>query len=129
MNDDGRYLEDVAALKRIKETTKVSAAPVKSEDFDYGEEQANMQIKKNIKNVEGGYYLILAAHKEVAKRDVFLTKAVSAGLSNVNFFYDVNSGNYFIYSDKYDNLQEAQNALGSKGKKPYNGKMVIIKVE
>jgi hypothetical protein len=52
---------------------------------------------------------------------------VSAGLSNVNFFYDVNTGTYFIYGDKYDDLQEAQNALVSKkGNKSYNGKMVIV---
>ena len=129
VGDHGRFLQDLTTLNRIKETTSLSAIPLKAEDFDYGAEQSNMQILKNIKNTEVGYYLIIAVHSEVAKRDLFLIKVVSAGQSDINFFYDVNSSNYFIYYDKFDNLQQAQMALGSKGNKPYNGKMAIVKIE
>ena len=73
--------------------------------------------------------MILAVHSDVAKRDAFVTKTVAAGQSNVNFFYDVNSSKYFIYTDKFDNIQEATEALSAKGNKPYNGKMVIVKIE
>jgi hypothetical protein len=30
---------------------------------------SSCKFKKNIKNAEGGYYMILVVHKEVAKRD------------------------------------------------------------
>jgi type IX secretion system PorP/SprF family membrane protein len=128
-NDQGRYLQDVAALKRIKETTRPSATPLKATDFDYGEEQSNMQIVKNVKNVQSGYYLIIAVHGEVAKRDNFLTKVVAAGQSDVNFFYNVSASKYYIYYNKFENLQEATKALESKGSKAYNGKMSIVKIE
>ncbi|MFV8346271.1 PorP/SprF family type IX secretion system membrane protein [Flavobacterium sp. ZB4P13] len=128
-NEDNRYQKDQEALKRIKTTTTISATKFKPEDFDYGDEQSNMKILKNIKNVEAGYYVILAVHNDVAKRDTFLTKAVAAGQSNINFFYNVNSSEYFIYYDKFDNIQEATKALETKGDKPYNGKMIIVKVE
>ncbi|MNF65249.1 hypothetical protein D3C84_470050 [compost metagenome] len=127
--DQRRYEQDMATLKRIKETTNRSATPLKTSDFDFGTEQSNMQILKKVKNVDSGYYLILAVHNESAKRDDFLTKVVSTGDSNVNFFYNVNSSEYFIYNNKFDNLQDATKALEAKGDKPYNSKMIIIKVE
>ena len=128
-NDEGRYAQDVAALKRIKETTKVSSTPLTASDFDFGEDQSNMQIIKNIKNSESGFYMILAVHNSVEKRDQFLTKAVAAGLTDINFFYNVTTSKYYIYYEKFDGLQEATKALEAKGSKPYNGKMAIVKVE
>ena len=129
VNAEEKYIQDVAALKRIKETTRLSTTPLKPEDFDFGAEQLNTQILKNIRNVDKGYYLVIAVHNDVAKRDAFLTKVVSAGQADVNFFYDVNSSNYYIYYDKFENFDDAQKALNTKGNKPYNGKMAIIKVE
>ncbi|WP_163398686.1 PorP/SprF family type IX secretion system membrane protein [Flavobacterium fluviatile] len=128
-NDEGRYAQDLAALKRIKETTKVSSTPLTESDFDFGEDQSNMQIIKNIKNSESGYYLIIAVHNSVEKRDEFLTKAVAAGRSDVNFFYSVTTSKYYIYYEKHEDLSGATKALEAKGSKPYNSKMVIVKVE
>ena len=128
-NEDDRFARDQETLKRIKETTKLSATPLKPEDFDFGNEQLNMQIIKNIKNVETGYYIVYAVHADVAKRDAFLTKTVAAGENKVNFFFDVKSSNYFIYTTRFDVLEEATKTLESRGNKPYNAKMVVIKVE
>ncbi|SHF83755.1 type IX secretion system membrane protein, PorP/SprF family [Flavobacterium fluvii] len=129
VNEGDRFSQDKATLERIKETTPYSATLLKPADFDYGEEQANMQILKSIKNVNSGYYLVVAVHSDVAKRDAFLTKTVAAGQTNINFFYDVNTSRYFIYYDKFDNIEEAKKALQSKGSTPYNGKMSIAKIE
>jgi type IX secretion system PorP/SprF family membrane protein len=129
MNVDDRFAQDSATLKRIKETTPVSAIPLQSQDFDSGEEQPEVQIVKTVKNVSSGYYVVIAVHNEVAKRDDFLTKAVASGQQNVNFFYDANSSKYFIYYDSFDTIEAAKQALNSKGSLPYNGKMSIVKVE
>lgn len=129
MNIDDRFAQDNATLKRIKETTAVSATPLQSKDFDSGEEQPEVQIVKTVKNVSSGYYVVIAVHNEVAKRDDFLTKAVASGQQNVNFFYDANSSKYFIYYDSFDTIEAAKQALNSKGSLPYNGKMSIVKVE
>ena len=86
------------------------------DDFDFGEEQSdNIQILENVKNVETGYYLVLAVHSDVNKRNAFLTKVVQSGRTDVNFFYDVNSSKYYIYYAKFDNIQDANNALNAKG--------------
>ena len=128
-NDEGRYINDVATLKRIKETTPLSNEIFNATDFDYGDVQSNIQIVKNVKNVEGGYYLIVAVHNDVAKRDEFLKKAVAAGEKDINFFYDVNTSKYFIYYSKYDSINQALKAQETKGSKPYNGKMTMVRVE
>ncbi len=128
-NDQDRHLQDVATLKSIKEKTPYGSTTLKESDFDFGEEQSNVQVLKDIKNVEKGYYLVIAVHSDVAKRDDFLTKAVASGQSNIDFFYDVKSGKYFIYYDKFDSIEEAKNALQSKGDKPLNRKMSMVKIE
>ena len=129
VNEQDRFTQDKATLNRIKETTPYSATPLKVEDFDFGEEQLNVRVLKDIKNVEKGYYLVIAVHEDVTKRDAFLTKTVASGQSNVDFFYDVKSGKYFIYYDKFDNIEEAKKALVSKGSNPYKVKMSMVKIE
>jgi hypothetical protein len=129
LSDTDRLAQDQATLKRIKETTKVSATPLKESDFDFGEEQSNMQIMKRVSNTPSGYYMIMAVHKDIAKRDAFLTKAVASGMKNVAFYYDANTSSYYIYSTMFDNFQEAQQEMKSKASNPSTSKMVIIKVE
>ncbi len=129
-SNQAKYLKDRETLKQIKQTTSVTNKPVTAKDFDFGDEnQSNMQIVKNIENVESGFYLVLAAHKDPAKRDAFIIKAIEAGQSDIDFFYNVNTGTYYIYYQKYTDIQDATKALEQKGSKPYNGKMVIVKVE
>ena len=129
VNEQDRFTQDKVTLNRIKETTPYSATPLKAADFDFGEEQLNVQVLKDIKNVEKGYYIVIAVHEDVAKRDAFLTNTVAAGQSNVNFFYDVNTSKYFIYYDKFDTIEEAKKALESKGSEPYKVKMSMVKIE
>ena len=125
----GRFELDRASLKRIKETTTPSPTPLTSADFDFGDPENNNQILKKIENTQSGYYLVLAAHNSVAKRDAFVTKVVSAGLPSVDFFFDINTGKYYIFTKKYDSLDESSNALESRGNRPYNGKMFVVKIE
>ena len=129
MNVDDRFAQDSATLKRIKETTPVSPIPLQSKDFDSGEEQPEVQIIKTVKNISSGYYIVIAVHNEVTKRDDFLTKTVASGQQNVNFFYDANSSKYFIYYDSFDTIEAAKQALNAKGNSPYNSQISIVKIE
>ncbi len=114
----------------IKQITKLSKVPLKAADFDTGEDQSgNIQILKNVKNVEAGYYMIVAVHDDVSKRDEFLTNAVASGRTNIDFFYDVSSSKYYIYYEKFDNIEAANESMKSKGSRPYNAKLSIVKIE
>ncbi len=129
-SEDDRYAQDRAMLQNIKRTTTLSDTPLKSEDFDFGEEQSNnIQILKNIKNVENGYYLIIAVHNNIKRRNDFITKVIASGKTNVDFFYDVNTSKYYIYYDKFDSIDQANDAMKSKGNRPYNINMSLVKTE
>ncbi|RLJ67200.1 type IX secretion system PorP/SprF family membrane protein [Lacinutrix venerupis] len=129
-NDDERYVQDRAALQNIKNNTVSSQEQLTQDDFDFGTKQSdNIQILKNINKEESGYYLVIAVHSDVSKRDDFLTKVVQSGEKNVNFFYDVNSSKYYIYHKKFDNIQDANQSLNAKGTNLYNQQMSIVKIE
>ncbi|MFL1012753.1 hypothetical protein ACIEHO_11625, partial [Jejuia sp. DST062] len=128
-NQEDRYNKDRAALERIKKFTEPSQGELSPDDFDHGEELSNIQIVKGDGHVDEGYYLVIAVHTDVDKRDEFLTKAVSAGRSDINFFFDVNTSKYYIYYEKFDYVSQARSALNSKGTEPYNTKMSMVKIE
>ncbi|WP_396601280.1 PorP/SprF family type IX secretion system membrane protein [Algibacter sp. R77976] len=129
-NDDDRYSKDRAALASIKKFTEPSTEPLTKDDFDYGEPLSNIQIVKDVNHVEEGYYLVVAVHNDVSKRDEFLRKAVASGEKDINFFFDVNTSKYYIYYEKFNNISQAKNVLDTnKGNKPFNGKMAMVKIE
>nr|WP_321235017.1 PorP/SprF family type IX secretion system membrane protein [uncultured Psychroserpens sp.] len=129
-NEEERFSQDRAALQNIKQTTNQVSVPLRSEDFDFGEEQSsNIQILENVKNVDDGYYLIIAVHNDVDKRNDFVKKVVASGQSDVDFFYDINTSKYYIYYKKFDSIEAANEGLKSKENKPYNEKMSLVKIE
>jgi type IX secretion system PorP/SprF family membrane protein len=129
-NVEERYAQDRATLKTIKSTTSLSDTPYSENDFDFGENQVNsIKILKNINNVESGFYLVLAVHSNIAKRNDFVTKVIASGRQDVDFFYDVSTSKYYIYTDKFYSLQEANEALNKKGTRPYNINMSLMKIE
>ena len=104
--------------------------PYDYDDFDFGEVRGgNIEILKNINNVENGYYLILAVHTDIEKRNDFVTKVVASGRADVDFFFDVNTSKYYIYYDKFGSINEANRALSSKEEEPYNSNMTLVKIE
>jgi hypothetical protein len=129
-NEEVRYAKDRAALDVIKKTTPISNIPLEVDDFDFGEDRSNnIQIVKDVTNVESGYYLVLAVHTDVSKRDDFLKKAVAAGKADINFFYDVNTSKYYIYYEKFNDIGSARRTMDSKGNHPYNSKMSMVKID
>ncbi|WP_242204226.1 PorP/SprF family type IX secretion system membrane protein [Aestuariivivens insulae] len=128
-NEQVRYQKDRATLEQIRQITPISNEPLKPEDFDSGEVLSNIQILKGVNNIENGYYLVVAVHTDTKKRDEFLRKAIAAGQTNIDFFFDVNSSKYYIYYQKFDYIEGANRAMESKGKQPYNTNMSVVKIE
>jgi len=129
-NDQDRYTQDRKMLKSLRQNTSLSVTALALEDLDFGRERNNnIQILKNIQHAESGYYLVLAVHSNVIKRDEFLVQVISSGYKEVDFFFDVNTSEYYIYSKKFDNINETERALTSKLNEPYNEKINIIKIE
>ncbi|MFK7781700.1 PorP/SprF family type IX secretion system membrane protein [Psychroserpens sp.] len=129
-NEDERFSQDRAVLQNIKKTTTLSQTVLKEEDFDFGEKQSNnIQILKNVKNIDNGYYVIIAVHTDKEKRNEFVKKVIASGRTNVDFFYDIKTSKYYIYYDKFNSIEQANEALKSKGSRPYNKNMSLVKIE
>ncbi|WP_452224473.1 PorP/SprF family type IX secretion system membrane protein [Lacinutrix chionoecetis] len=129
-NDDERYTQDRRTLQNLKDNSITNTTSLTLNDFDFGEKPSeNIQILKNVSREESGFYLVIAIHSDIAKRDAFLTKVIQSGQADVNFFYDLNSSKYYIYYNKFDNIQAANQSLNAKGNKLYNTNMTIVKIE
>lgn len=129
-NDQDRYTQDRKMLASLKENVSISETPLAYEATDFGRERSNnIQILKNVDRAESGYYLVLAVHNDVSKRDEFLVKVMSSGNKEVDFFFDVNTSEYYIYAQKFDSIGEAERALGTRSDAPYNRNMSLIKIE
>ncbi|MFI1744798.1 SPOR domain-containing protein [Thalassobellus sediminis] len=99
-------------------------------DYVFEENRNIIKIIHNVTTVESGYYLMLGAFKDSEKRDAFLNKLSSQGLSNIGFLFDGKSAMYFVYNkEKFDDLVSANKSLSLKGNLSYTGKMAVVKVE
>lgn len=129
-NDQDRYTQDRNTLDSLKQNVTLRITELSLELIDFGRERNNnIQILKNIEQTESGYYLILAIHSTVIKRDKFLVQVISSGNKEVDFFFNVSTSEYYIYSKKFDSINETQRELASKSDEPYNEKLNIIKIE
>ena len=129
-NEEDRFAQDRSILLNIKLTTKPASQPLTTSDFDFGEAQGEgIKILKNVKNAQSGYYLIIAIHSDINKRNEFITKVVASGRANVDFFYDVNTSKYYIYYNKFESIGPANKIMETKGNRPYNVNMTLVKIE
>lgn len=129
-NQEDRYEKDMTTLNAIKKFTPKSSIPIEEKNLDFGEEQgSSIRILKGVKNTENGFYLVLAVHSDKTKRDNFVRQVVASGQKDVSFFYDVNTSKYYIYQQKFDNIQSATQAMQQKGTTAINKKLSMIKIE
>ena len=129
-NEEDRFQQDRSTLSNLRQSVTVSEIPLTLADFDFGEDKSeNIQILKNVENTEEAYYLVLAVHSDIKKRDAFLTQVIASGHSNVDFFYDVNTSKYYIYYGKYETIENANTVLKIKGNEPFTNRLSIIKIE
>lgn len=87
-----------------------------------------IKIIKDIKGLESGFYLIFDVFKDTQKRDNFLTEFKSNGGSDINFFFDSESGAFYIYNKKYETLGAATNAFKLEEVKTSHNNMFLVKV-
>jgi hypothetical protein len=116
-------------ISEIESKNSVNSLPKTTANFDLEESPNIIKIIKNVKTVDSGYYIILATYADILKRDGFLTELKSKGMSDIGFFFDIESDKYFIYHQKFGDLETALKALQAKRNLSYKGKMAVVKVE
>lgn len=109
------------SLEEIKQKIK--------EDPLYNNEEVKIEVFDNLKAVPNGYYLVLDIFTDATQRDQFIMKLIDAGDFNASFFYNVNSQSYYVYSDAFENIEEALYKYKQKENTPLYKNWSIAKLE
>lgn len=103
--------------QELKENPLRSDKTVKVEVFD------------NLKEVSNGYYLVLGIFTDATLRDKFIMKLIDSGAFNASFFFNINSLSYYVYSDKYQNMEEILYQCKKKEEDELYKEIIIAKAE
>ena len=109
------------SLEEIKQKIK--------EDPLYNNEEVKIEVFDNLKAVPNGYYLVLDIFTDATQRDQFIMKLIDAGDFNAIFLYNINSKSYYVYSDAFENIEEALYKYKQKENTPLYKNWSIAKLE
>ncbi|MFH7014936.1 LysM peptidoglycan-binding domain-containing protein [Flavobacterium sp. FlaQc-47] len=68
--------------------------------------KVKIEVYDNLKEVSNGYYLVLGIFTDSSLRDKLIMKLIDSGDFNAGFFFNINSLSYYVYADKYQNMEE-----------------------
>ncbi|MFH6987515.1 LysM peptidoglycan-binding domain-containing protein [Flavobacterium collinsii] len=88
-----------------------------------------VEVFDNLKEVSNGYYLVLGIFTDATLRDRFIMKLIDSGDFNASFFFNINSLSYYVYSDKYQNMEEVLYQCKKKEEEELYKEVVIAKIE
>lgn len=99
-------------------------------DKDYNEKKAvKIEVLNNLKDVENGFYIIVGTFTEAEPRDVFARKLTDSGEINTGFFYNINIFSYYVFTEKFKNVNEALFEYNLKKENPLYKNMFIVQIE
>lgn len=93
------------------------------------EKNIKIEVFDNLKEVPDGYYLVLGTFTEAAPRDQLIMKLIDSGDFNASFFFNINSLSYYVYSNKYNNMEEVLYQCKKKEEDELYKNIIIAKAE
>ncbi|SHH16942.1 LysM peptidoglycan-binding domain-containing protein [Flavobacterium defluvii] len=93
------------------------------------EKNINIEVYDNLKEVSNGYYLVLGIFTDAAPRDKLIMKLIDSGDFNASFFFNVNSLSYYVYSDRFQNMEEVMYQCKKKEEDELYKNIIIAKLE
>ncbi|MET3026851.1 LysM peptidoglycan-binding domain-containing protein [Flavobacterium sp. UW10123] len=88
-----------------------------------------IEVYDNLREVSNGYYLVLGIFTDAVDRDKLIMKLIDSGDFNASFFFNINSLSYYVYSDKFENMEEVLYKCKKKEEDELYKDIVIAKVE
>ncbi|WP_202701887.1 LysM peptidoglycan-binding domain-containing protein [Flavobacterium sp. UGB4466] len=114
---DSKMISSEEMKQELKENPLKRDKTIKVEVFD------------NLRGVSNGYYLVLGIFTDATLRDKLIMKLIDSGDFNASFFFNINSLSYYVYSDKYQNMEEALYQCKKKEEDELYKEVSIAKVE
>lgn len=118
---DSEEVLKIISLEEMKKELKEN--PFKNE------KNIKIEVFDNLKEVSNGYYLVLGTFTDAAPRDQFIIKLIDSGDFNASFFFNINSLSYYVYSDKYNNMEEVLYQCKKKEEDELYKNIIIAKAE
>ncbi len=118
--DPAETLKTVS-LEEMKEELKEN--PFKNE------KDIKIEAFDNLKEVPNGYYLVLGVFTDAIPRDKLIMKLIDSGDFNASFFFNINSLSYYVYSCKYNNMEELLYQCKKKEEDELYKNVIIAKAE
>jgi hypothetical protein len=117
-SDEASKVISLEEMKReLKENPLKNDKTIKVEVFD------------NLKEVSNGYYLVLGIFTDAIPRDRLIMKLIDSGDFNASFFFNINSLSYYVYSDRYQNMEEVLYQCKKKEEDELYKDIIIAKAE
>lgn len=93
------------------------------------EKNVKIEVYDNLKEVSNGYYLVLGIFTDAVPRDKLIMKLIDSGDFNASFFFNINSLSYYVYTDKYQNMEEVLYKCKKNEEEELYKNIIIAKVE
>ncbi|WP_029268995.1 LysM peptidoglycan-binding domain-containing protein [Flavobacterium sp. KJJ] len=128
-----KYQDEAVKKQNSAETSKtISLEEMKQELKDNPlkkDKTVKVEVYDNLKEVSNGYYLVLGIFTDATLRDKFIMKLIDSGDFNASFFFNINSLSYYVYSDKFQNMEEVLYKCKKKEEDELYKEIIIAKAE
>ncbi|WKL48155.1 LysM peptidoglycan-binding domain-containing protein [Flavobacterium pectinovorum] len=129
--------QDEAIKNQNKENSAVVSKSVSTEEMRQelkenplkNVKNVKIEVFDNLKEVSNGYYLVLGIFTDAAPRDKFIMQLIDSGDFNASFFFNINSLSYYVYSDKYQNMEEVLYQCKKREEDELYKNIIIAKAE
>jgi len=129
--------QDEAIKNQNKENSAVVSKSVSTEEMRQelkenplkNTKNVKIEVFDNLKEVSNGYYLVLGIFTDAAPRDKFIMQLIDSGDFNASFFFNINSLSYYVYSDKYQNMEEVLYQCKKREEDELYKNIIIAKAE
>lgn len=123
------------AIKKASPAEKLKAVSIEEmrrelkENPFKNEKNVSIEVYDNLKEVSNGYYLVLGIFTDAVPRDKLIMKLIDSGDFNASFFFNVNSLSYYVYSDRFQNMEEVLYQCKKKEEDELYKNIIIAKLE
>lgn len=128
-----KYQDEAIKKSGSAETSKaVSLEEMKRELKENpfkNEKNIKIEVYDNLKEVSNGYYLVLGIFTDAPQRDKLIMQLIDSGDFNASFFFNINSLSYYVYSDKFQNMEELLYQCKKKEENELYKNVIIAKLE
>ena len=129
--------QDEAVKKQKKDNTAENSKTISLEEMKQElkdnplrpDKTVKVEVYDNLREVSNGYYLVLGIFTDAVDRDKLIMKLIDSGDFNASFFFNINSLSYYVYSDKFENMEEVLYKCKKKEEDELYKEIIITKVE